>query len=452
MFPGLFSRAVAIGVLAVTLAGCTYESATPAAPPPAAPAGSGDFAPAQPVIPDRRFNLADFGAVPDGHTLNTAAFHAAVAAVNQAGGGTLVVPAGTWFTGPFDLCSNLDLHLDAGATILFSPRFEDYGSPPLYRPLLLASEAHDVMISGAGTINGSGEAWWPEALRFKAEANAAKAQSNTSPRPRMVVFAHCRRVRVTGVTLTHAPVFNLVPSRCEDVSIEDITILNPADSPNTDGIDPSNSRRVLIARCRIDTGDDCIAIKSGLSGSDPVEDILVARCAFFHGHGCSFGSDTAAGVRRVTIRDCTFEGTDIGVRLKSDRTRGGPVEDVTYENLTMKNVGQAIVITSYYPDREIPPPGRHVAAEPVSSTTPFWRHIVIRNMVATAGTKSAGMIMGLPEAPAAGITLENVRIAAPVGLRIGYAKDVTLRGVSVTALKGAPLLLEDTVEGLKRTE
>lgn len=413
----------------------------------------GDVSPAQPVIPGRTVRLTDHGAVGDGRTDNTAAFARAVAAVTAAGGGRLVVPRGTWFTGPVDLASSLDLHLEEGAVILFSPRREDYGSGASYRPLLRAVNAQDVRISGSGVINGQGEAWWTAAQEFKREANARKARNNTMPRPNLVGFDRCQRVRVEGVTLTAAPKFNLVPSRCQDVSIVGIRILNPhRQSPNTDGIDPSLSQRVLIRGCYIDTDDDNIAIKSGGPAGEGVSDVLIEDCTFVHGHGCSFGSETSGSIRRVTVRNCTFEHTDIGVRFKSDRTRGGLVEDVVYENLTMKDVGQAIVITSYYPDRDIPKPGTRVAPQPLGATTPRWTKITVRNVVATAGSKSAGMILGLPESPATDITLENVRIEAPVGLRIGYARNVTLRGVTVTAAQGNPLLVDDTVENLRRLD
>ncbi len=408
-----------------------------------------DVSPAQPVIPERSFNLKDFGAVGDGKTSNSAAFKAAIAAVDKAGGGRLVVPAGDWFTGPMDLCSGIDLHVEKGATIYFSPVFDDYATGGNFRPLLRTMNAHDVKISGAGTIHGHGEAWWDAAEKFKQEANAKKARNNTMPRPNMVGFDRCQRVRVEGVTLTASPKFNLVPARSQDVTIYGITILNPhKKSPNTDGIDPSLCQRVLISHCVIDTDDDNIAIKSGGAAGEGVSDVLITDCTFKHGHGCSFGSETSGSVRRVTVRNCTFEDTDIGVRFKSDRTRGGLVEDVVYENLTMKNVGQAIVITSYYPDRDIPKPGQHVDPQPVGPNTPKWTKITVRNVTAAAGTKSAGLIMGLPESPATDITLENVSIEAPVGLRIGYAKNITLKNVSVKPEKGEALLVEDTVEGL----
>ena len=394
--------------------------------------------PAQPVIPAAKFSLADFGAVGDGKADNTAAFKRALAAVAKAGGGTLTVPAGNYFTGPLDLGSALDLHLDAGATILFSPEFAAYRTgPDRYRPLLLTSGAHDVVISGAGTINGSGDAWWAEARRFKAEARAKGARNDTSPRPNLVGFEKCQRVRVAGVTLTNSPKFNLVPSRCTDVTVDGIKILNPADSPNTDGIDPSVCQRVFITRCHIDTGDDNIAVKAGAKNGDGVRDLLVEHCTFLHGHGCSIGSETGAGVTNMLVRDCTFDGTDIGVRFKSDRLRGGLVENVTYENLTMKNVGQAIVITSYYVG--LPKPGARDMAKPITKDTPIWRNLTIRNVTATAGTKNAGLIIGLPEQPVEGIVLENVTIEAPIGLRVAYANGVTLKQVKLTATTGAGL-------------
>jgi polygalacturonase len=412
-------------------------------------ADPGDVAPAQPVVPSRSFSLADFGAVPDGRTPNTDAFRRALAAVAQAGGGRLTVPAGAYFTGPIDLCSSLDFHLAAGARLLFSQDFDAYRlKGNTYRPLVLAKGCHDILISGSGVFDGRGDPWWVIERRVKTAARARGLPDAEIGRPRMMILDGCQRVRIEGVTLANSPMFHLVPTRCEDVTIDGIKILAPANSPNTDGIDPTVCRRVLIARCTVDTGDDCIAIKAGAKGFGPDEDILVTDCTFLHGHGCSIGSDTDAGVRRMTVRRCTFDGTEAGVRLKSRRGRGGLVEDITYEDLTMRNVGQAIVITSYY--YGLPKPGMHDESRPVGPDTPRWRHILIRNLTATGGTRDAGLIMGLPEMPAEDITLRDVRIEAPKGLRIGYTRGIALLRVDVTVDRGEPLLLEDTVEGLTR--
>ena len=412
-------------------------------------APAAQVSPAQPAIPDRSFNLMDFGAVADARTPNTDAFRRAIASVEKSGGGTLVVPAGSYLTGPIELCSSLNLHLDAGAKLLFSQNFDDYRlEGGKYRPLVGASGCHDLLVSGAGTFDGQGQPWWVIERRVKAEARARGLPDAEIGRPRMIVFENCQRVRLEGVTLANSPMYHFVPFRCEDVTVDGITILAPSDSPNTDGIDPSVSRRVLITRCRIDTGDDCIAVKAGARGFGPVEDVLVTDCTFLHGHGCSIGSDTDSGVRNMTVRHCTFDGTDIGVRLKSRRGRGGLVEDITYSDLAMRNVGQAIVISSYY--YGLPKPGVHDVHMPVTADTPIWRHIVVRNIVATGGTKDAGLIMGLPEMPAEDIVLENVSISAKSGLRIGCADHVSLKNVKITTALGPPVSVEDTAQNVVR--
>jgi polygalacturonase len=405
--------------------------------------------PAQPVIPGHALNLMDFGAVADGTTANTEAFRRAIAAADKAGGGTLVVPAGRYFTGPIDLCSGLNLHLDADATLLFSQNFDDYRiSGNTYRPLVGAKNCHDIELSGSGTLDGQGGPWWVIERKVKSEARAKGLPDAEIGRPRMVVLEGCQRVRLEGVTLSNSPMYHFVPFKCEDVTVDGITIFSPADSPNTDGIDPSVSRRVLITHCRIDTGDDCIAVKAGTHGYGPAEEILVTDCTFLHGHGCSIGSDTDSGVRNMTVQRCTFDGTEAGVRLKSRRGRGGLVENITYTDLTMKNVGQAIVITSYY--YGLPKPGVHDETQAVTADTPIWKNIVIRNIVATGGTRDAGLIIGLPEMPAREIVLDNVSIGARDGLRIGYADGVSLKNVSIAPNVGPALLVEDTVKNLTR--
>jgi polygalacturonase len=411
-----------------------------------------DLFPSQPQIPARVFQLTDFGAASGAHP-PTQIFDSAIAAIKAAGGGTLVVPAGTWFTLPFGLCSNLNLHLEKGARILFSPNFDDYrlGETGKFRPLLDTIDCHDVMISGEGTIDGNGSAWWPSAIEFKEEANRKHLSNNTSPRPKMVVFERCQRIRVEGVTLTNSPVFNLVPMSCTDVTIEGITIYNPyLASPNTDGIDPSASSRVLISHCVIDTDDDNIAIKAGTKGAPPMEDILVTDCTFRHGHGCSIGSETFSGLRNMTVQRCTFDGTETGIRFKSDRKRGGLVENITYQDLVMKNVGVAISITSYY---AMTTSDNAIDDKPaaVTATTPHWKNITIRNVTSGSGRKAAGLIVGVPEMPAEVIRLTNVVLEAPTGIKIRNAKNLLFDHVVVHAAKGAPIDANASVTGLVQT-
>jgi polygalacturonase len=391
----------------------------------------------------------DFGAVPDGATPNTRAFARAIAAVLRAGGGTLNVPAGDYFTGPIELCSGLNLHLQAGARLLFSQEVGDYSlGGGTFRPLVGAKDCHDLEISGKGSFDGRGGPWWAGESRVKAQARARGLFDAEIGRPWMMVFDRCTRVRIEGVTLENSPMYHLVPIRCEDVTVEGVTIRAPKDAPNTDGIDPTVSHRVLITGCTVDTGDDCIAVKAGPVGTGPVEDILVSGCTFLHGHGCSIGSELNAGARNVTVRACTFDGTDVGVRLKSRRGRGGLIENVTYTDLSMRNVGQAIVVSSYY--YGLPDVGKHDIAQAVAEHTPIWRNILIRNINATSGTRDAGIIIGLPEMPERGITLENVSIQAPKGLRIAYADGVSLRNVNVAPAAGTAIIVEDTVTNLTR--
>ncbi|HZZ20065.1 MAG TPA: glycosyl hydrolase family 28 protein [Opitutaceae bacterium] len=440
-----------------------------------------DVSPAQPVIPQRVFQIDSFGATADGKTLNTGAFKRAMSAVEKAGGGMLVVPAGVYLTEAFDVCSGVNLHLDAGATILFSPRETLLDHDYELHPLLFGKNVHDVTISGAGTINGSGEAWWGEANE------SYRTRSPLAPRPLMVVFRNCQRIRVEGVTLTHSPTYNLTTDFCQDVSVVGITIYNPAldnakddgidplrvqqalvkeyayDAHNTDGIDPGGCQRVLIDHCHIDTGDDCIAVSGGERKGTFTKDVLVTDCTFVHGHGCSIGSGTNGGVSNMRVRRCTFDGTKAGIHLKSARDRGGVVEHLDFSDLTMTNVGEAVLITSYYDQIDIHiyyrpylkkfsidlANGGHDKAQPVTDTTPYWRDITIRNVTATC-IWEAGMVLGLPEAPADHITFEHVHIQAPEGFRINYANDVTLRDMVVRTERGPSLIVGDSVTGLKK--
>ena len=417
-----------------------------------AAADAGDLVPAQPVIPVHILRLSDFGAVSDGVTPNTAAFQRAVAALAQAGGGTLVVPAGIYLTGPVDLCSGMNLHLNAEAKILFSPQAADYRlGPDAYRPLLRGTGLHDVMISGEGTIDGNGDAWWPAARKFRDDANArGLGRNNVSPRPFLVSFQDCRRARVEGIALENSPEHTLVPIGSQDVTISGISIFNPIDTPNTDGIDPGSCQRVLISRCRIDTGDDCIAVKGDGGNAHPSEDILVTDCTFLRGHGCSIGGVTSGGLRNMTVRRCTFDGTATGVRLKSFRGSGGLVENVTYTDLQMKNVGQAVTISSSYVGTTVDASRAADNAQPVTTTTPRWRNITIRNVTAVGCTAGAGLIQGLPEMPAQAITFDHVTIGAPTGLSLADARGVTLHDVHITVATGPDVIAGSSVSGLIR--
>jgi polygalacturonase len=410
-----------------------------------------DFAVAKPQIPSATFNIVDYGAVGDGKTLNTAALGKAIAACEQAGGGTVEVPAGMFLTGPFALASNLNLHLDDRATIKFSDNRSDFrlidGG---YENCLVAQQCHDLAITGTGTIDGNGSSWWTEFEQFRKTQKATTQATPPPHRPYMIMLTECTRVMVQGVTLANSPMFHFVPRLCRDVTIDSIKILSPADSPNTDGIDPSGWN-YQITHCTIDTGDDNIALKPRPVGDPPVPScqyILVEHCTFLHGHGMSIGGGSNGGVRDLLVRDCTFEGTKFGVRLKSGRDRGGLAENLTYENLTMHNVESPILITSYYP--QIPKQPEADKAQPISGKTPIWRHVLIKNVVADGGDTSL-RIIGLAEMPVQDVTLENVRISAQQPPQIIHAQDIRLVNSQVSAASGAPPeVLYSHVDGLEQ--
>ena len=409
---------------------------------------SPDVRPALPDIPDRVFRITDFGAIPNDALDDTAAFAKAFAAVSAAGGGRLVVAPGDYHTGHLKLVGRLDLHLEKGARLVFSTDPDAYRiQDRKFNPLVAATGVDDLAITGEGVLDGNGQAWWTEARAFKDAARARGDANEEIGRPRLLIIDKAKRVLVQGVTLTNSPQFHFIPSRCEDVTIRDVTVRAPHSAPNTDGIDPSASRRVLIAGCVIDTGDDNIAIKSGKPEHGPVEDMLVEHCTFLGGHGMSIGSETYGGVRNLTVRHCTFEGTEAGIRMKSSRGRGGLSENLTYHDLTMRNVEIAIQITSFYPNKTTPKPG---VADPVPATrdprTPAWKNIVIRDVRSTGGTKSAGIIIGLSDEPVTNITMENVFIESPVGLRVANARGISLKNVEIKVAKGEPWLVEASAE------
>lgn len=390
------------------------------------------------------FDPRDFGAKGDGKTLDTAAIQQALDQCGKAGGGTVRFSAGTYLSKPIFLRNRTTLVLDTGAILRATDEREDFINPENggFLAFINGSNLTNLTITGKGAIDGSGARWW-----VPAEEARRKTSGYTLPRPRLIVLTRCKNLRVQDVTLSNSPCFHLVPVECENVLVENVTIVAPADSPNTDGIDPSVSRHVRISHCHIDVGDDNVAIKSGHSlpgRAFACEDITVTDCVFLHGHGMSIGSETVGGVRNLTVRRCAFKDTTNGIRIKSPRGRGGPVEKLSYSDITMTNVDPAITITCYYP--KIP---KTDAAQPVGRGTPSFRDIHITNLTASC-PRQAGVIVGLPESHVSGVVLKNVRItAAGTGLAIRNADSFRLKDVQVAA-KGPPFIFEDAqVEGAR---
>jgi polygalacturonase len=385
-------------------------------------------------------NPRAYGAKGDGVAKDTAAIQAAINACVLKGGGTVQLTAGTYLSAPIVLKSNIALQLDKGATLLGSADHADYPAKTEFREpglqsLVSATDSTNVSITGEGVIDGAGETWWQMARAVK----NAGVMGSDHPRPRLVVFDHCKHVLVEGVTLQNSPMWQLVPYYSDDVTIRNIKVLAPANSPNTDAIDPFSSSNVRIEHVFADVGDDNIAIKSGAIGSPgpdaPSRDIAISDCTFLHGHGLSVGSEIAGGAQNIRAERIRFEGTDNGIRVKANRDRGSDVGPLTFRQIEMTGVKNALIISEYYP-KVLPPDGE--TAQPVTRLTPHFHDITLEDVTA-AGSASAGAIVGLPEAPISGVVLRNVKIAAQHGLTIGYA-EVSGEGVTIEAAEGPAMM------------
>jgi polygalacturonase len=402
------------------------------------------------------FDVRQFGARGDGKTLDTAAIQKTLDQCGRAGGGVVRLTAGTYLSQPLTLRTRTTLQIDAGAILQATDNREDFSAqkPGSFLPFIGGKNLADVAIVGPGVIDGAGAKWW-----VPAEAARQKNPGYTLPRPNLIVLTGCRNLRLETITLRNSPKFHFVPTECEDVLITNVTVTAPARSPNTDAIDPSGCRRVLITHCRLDVGDDNVAIKAGnkVAGRKfACEDITITDCTFLHGHGMSIGSETVGGVRNVNVRNCTFENTENGLRIKSQRGKGGLVENITYGDISMKNVNPAITLTCYYMsnsagDTVQPNVPQKDAAQAVDDKTPVYRNITIRNLTATC-QKAAGTILGLPESAIASVVLENVKIEAPTGLTVRNAKGIVFKDSTITTRQGPSVIAENAqVEGLDKT-
>lgn len=381
-----------------------------------------------------------YGARVDGTVKDTAAIQKAIDACEQRGGGIVRLSAGTWLSAPIVLKSDITLEIEKGATLLGSADHGDYPAKTEFRApglqsLVSATDAANVSITGEGTIDGAGESWWQEARTFGDHG----VMGSDHTRPRLVVFDHCKHVLVEGVTIQNSPMWQLVPYYSDDVTIRNIKVLAPQHSPNTDAIDPFSSSNVRIEHVFADVGDDDVAIKSGKANSegpdDPSRDITITDCTFLHGHGLSVGSEIAGGARNIHAERIHFDGTDNGIRIKANRDRGNDVGGLSFRDIDMKNVKNAVIVSEYYPKVLPPDPD---PAQPVTRLTPHFHDITLENVTAT-DIVSAGAIAGLPEAPVRNVILKNVRIEAQHGLAISNA-DVTGDKVTVQASDGTGII------------
>ena len=452
-----------------------------------------------PLIPRRTLNLAAVGGVGDGKTLNTEAFSNAIVQLSKKGGGKLIVPPGIWLTGPIRLASKIDLHLERGALIKFasdpklfpimvislkgekevdsiSPIFGENlesvsitgegiidGSGDSWRPMKkgkLGDADWKALVKSGGVTNAKGDTWWPSAEAMAGEKKVNYLRTNGSLtiseyepyhqflRPKMVRLIGCKKILLQGVTFENPPNWTLNPVLCEDVSILDVFVLNSPMAQNSDALDLESCRHAIIRGCMFDVGDDGICIKSGKDAAGrrigvPTEDVLVEGCTVCHAHGgFTIGSEMSGNVRNMWVTNCTFIGTDVGLRFKSSRGRGGVVENIFISDVRMTDItGSAIDFNMYYGGKS--PLDDSDATEDtkipaVSEETPQFRDIHIENIICR-GAQKAIALQGLPEMPIRNITLKNVSITSQGGVFLTDADGISFDGVQIENKTGQVL-------------
>ena len=460
----------------------------------------------KPTFPDNRVSVADFGGIPDGTFLNTDAFAKAMDALAAKGGGTLVVPIGIWYTGPIVLQSNINLHLEEGALILFTSDTDQY---PVIKTSYEGLESlrcqapisgmnlTNIAITGKGSINGSGEAWrplkkdkvtarhwdnvvksggavkngniwYPSAGALKgselSEMNVARKPETEAQwqdakdflRPVMVSLVGCKNVLLEDVLFENSPNWNVHPLMCENVIIDNVFIRNPGYAQNGDGLDLESCKNAIIVNSTFDVGDDAICLKSGKDEEGrkrgmATENVIVDNCKVFQGHGgFVVGSEMSGGVKNVSVKNCQFLGTDVGLRFKSTRGRGGIVENIYVENLTMFNLAtEALLFDLYYGRKVSPEMIAEEEAKPVPAaddTTPAFRNIYIKDVIAR-NARRAMYFNGIPEQNIDNINIENVSISATYGAELYESSNITFKNVRITPTEG-PALLARNVKNL----
>lgn len=448
-------------------------------------------------------SIVKYGAKPDGVTLNTKAINAAIDACSKRGGGVVVIPKGLWLTGPVELKSNVNLHLQKSALLQFTTDLSQYplvksnweGVPQMRNQSpLWATNEQNIAITGFGIVDGGGDAWrmvkrdkftetqwqklvasggllssdkktwYPTEKSFKGSQikgagliTPGKTEADYNEvkdflRPNLLVLTNCKKILLEGVTFQNSPAWNLHPLMSQDITIRNVYAKNPWYGQNGDGIDLELCKNVVIENSTFDVGDDGICIKSGRDEEGrkrgmPTENVIIRNCTVYHAHGgFVIGSEMSGGARNIYVDDCTFIGTDIGLRFKTTRGRGGIVENIFINNIAMKDiVAEAILFDMYYEakdpvvlagERREPP---KVETLPVTEATPQFRNIYVKNVICN-GAEKAIFVRGLPEMNVKNIVLEDMVLQAKEGLDMTEGSDITLRNIQVITKNTDPVL------------
>lgn len=453
-----------------------------------------------PTFPDRNFNVKDFGAIGNGKTLNTNAFAKAIDACFKAGGGSVIIPAGEWLTGPIEMKSNVNLVAQKGALIQFTKDHTQYpiikasntstsytpaspiygydlkniaitgegifdGAGDSWRPVkkIKTNEAQWKSLTAFGVLSDDGKIWWPskEAMDGDAYIKAlkSKGQKLTADdflpardylRPYMVYFVNCENILIDGVTIRNSPKFIFYPNYCTNLTLRNATFFNEWWAQNGDALDISGCKNVVIYNCDVNAGDDGICMKSSRGKSDTSNDallqnVLIAQSKVRRAHGgFVIGSNTDGGMKNIFVSDCNFTGTDVGIRVKSNAGRGGLVHNIYVDNITMKDiVNEAVLFDTYYEDV---PAGKEKTITTNRDKVPEFKDFYISNILCD-GAKTAISLTGLPYMPVHDIHFTNVNIVnAGDGFVSTDAANIELKKVKIQS--SSPIYNINNTSGL----
>lgn len=439
--------------------------------------------PAKPSASQKIISVKDFGAVADGKTLNTEAFQKAIDEGSAKANTVISVPAGIWLLGPIELKSDITIQINKGAVLQFTKDRSKYpmlaknsaGTDYFVMSPIYAKNIKNVTITGEGTIDGGGDSWrpvkkskvtsdfwndliktgtlsddkkvwWPSqnAMNGDRMLNDLKKKTNTTAddflktrdfqRPYLMNLINCKNLQMSGITIQNSPKLTVYISQSEGVILNNLKVLNPKWGQNTDGIDISGSRNVLVYNCTVNVGDDGICMKSSSKNNDnevQLENIIIAKNTVYNAHGgFSIGSNTDGGMKNIYVTDCTFDGTDIGIRVKSNEGIGGKVSNIFIEHINMANiVNEAIYLSSIYENKQV---GKSSDNNVKGEKIPDYGNFHFKNIVCT-GAKTAISLTGLENAPIHDLFFENVNITATNGFIAENAENISMKNTTIIA-------------------